>query len=228
MKKQLVSTYSLLALSVPVALFATAPNAQAISVMRGSTATSSETTDFGSISNITNQSGLSSSYTSGVTDFDTYTSTTTHTAPTASNAWRFTTRSGIITFNLGASYTLEAIALWPFGTAANTAVRNFSLFADTDANTGNGLGTSLGTYTAIADALPTNAQVFGFGATSTQFIQMRITSNAGALGSTGFSEAAFAQAVPWETDALSVVGTTLLFAGGVWAKRKSVKPLDKE
>ena len=35
-------------------------------------------------------------------------------------------------------------------------------------------------------------------------------------------------AVPWETDALSVIGTTLLFAGGVWTKRKSVKPLDKE
>jgi hypothetical protein len=34
--------------------------------------------------------------------------------------------------------------------------------------------------------------------------------------------------VPWETDALSVIGTTLLFGLGVWTKRKSVKPLDKE
>ena len=39
---------------------------------------------------------------------------------------------------------------------------------------------------------------------------------------------ATATAVPWETDALSVIGTTLLFAGGVWTKRKSAKPLDKE
>ena len=39
---------------------------------------------------------------------------------------------------------------------------------------------------------------------------------------------ATATAVPWETDALSVIGTTLLFAGGVWTKRKSVKPLDKD
>ena len=31
---------------------------------------------------------------------------------------------------------------------------------------------------------------------------------------------AFATAVPWETDALSVVGTTLLFGFGVWRKNK--------
>ncbi|PZV22143.1 MAG: hypothetical protein DCF12_20895 [Snowella sp.] len=31
---------------------------------------------------------------------------------------------------------------------------------------------------------------------------------------------AFATAVPWETDALSVVGTTLLFGFGIWRKNK--------
>jgi len=30
-----------------------------------------------------------------------------------------------------------------------------------------------------------------------------------------------ATAVPWETDALPVVGTTILFGLGVWAKSKS-------
>lgn len=35
--------------------------------------------------------------------------------------------------------------------------------------------------------------------------------------------------VPWETDALSVVGTTILFAGGVWRKHKlGKKTLDKD
>jgi hypothetical protein len=33
--------------------------------------------------------------------------------------------------------------------------------------------------------------------------------------------------VPWETDALPVVGSTILFAGGLWAKRKFAKPLQK-
>jgi hypothetical protein len=34
-------------------------------------------------------------------------------------------------------------------------------------------------------------------------------------------------AVPWETDALSVVGSTILFGFGVWSKRKSAKSLEK-
>lgn len=33
--------------------------------------------------------------------------------------------------------------------------------------------------------------------------------------------------VPWETDTLPVVGSTILFGLGVWAKRKSAKPLQK-
>jgi hypothetical protein len=36
-----------------------------------------------------------------------------------------------------------------------------------------------------------------------------------------------ATAVPWETDALSVIGSTVLFAGGLWAKNKFAKPLEK-
>jgi hypothetical protein len=36
-----------------------------------------------------------------------------------------------------------------------------------------------------------------------------------------------ATAVPWETDALPVVGSTIFFAGGLWAKRKFAKPLQK-
>jgi hypothetical protein len=36
-----------------------------------------------------------------------------------------------------------------------------------------------------------------------------------------------ATAVPWETDALPVIGSTILFAGGLWAKNKFAKPLKK-
>ncbi len=38
---------------------------------------------------------------------------------------------------------------------------------------------------------------------------------------------ATAVAVPWETDALSVIGSTILFAGGLWARNKFAKPLQK-
>ncbi len=36
-----------------------------------------------------------------------------------------------------------------------------------------------------------------------------------------------ATAVPWETDALPVIGSTVLFGLGVWAKSKFAKPLQK-
>ena len=36
-----------------------------------------------------------------------------------------------------------------------------------------------------------------------------------------------ATAVPWETDALPVIGSTVLFGAGLWAKRKFAKPLQK-
>jgi hypothetical protein len=34
-------------------------------------------------------------------------------------------------------------------------------------------------------------------------------------------------AVPWETDTLSLIGSTVLFAGGLWARNKFAKPLQK-
>jgi hypothetical protein len=227
MKKQLFGTYSLLAFSVPAALFTIAPDAQAIGVMRGSTATTALTSIAGSnVANITNQSGLSSPYTSGVTDFSSYVANTTNLSPAPSNFFLFNSNSGVITFNLGASYTLNALALWQFAADTPTSVRGFNLYADTDADTSN-LGTSLGSFNAINSTNPIGAQVFNFSSTSTQFVQLEITSN-GNSTNTGLGEVAFAEAVPWETDALSVIGTTLLFAGGVWKKYKSVKPLDKQ
>jgi len=36
-----------------------------------------------------------------------------------------------------------------------------------------------------------------------------------------------ATAVPWETDALSVIGSTILFGAGLWTKNKFAKPLQK-
>lgn len=36
-----------------------------------------------------------------------------------------------------------------------------------------------------------------------------------------------ATAVPWETDALSVIGSTVLFGLGLWARNKFAKPLQK-
>jgi hypothetical protein len=127
---------------------------------------------------------------------------------------------------------VNALALWAIASANINAVRGFSLYADTDADT-NSLGSLLGNFSAVAAVGGNNtiqSQVFTFATTNTRYIQMNITSNAGGSFS-GLNEVAFggsATPVPWETDALPVVGATLFFAGGVWAKRKLAKPLDKE
>jgi hypothetical protein len=232
MKKQLFGTYSLLALSVPAALFTIAPKAQALGQVLGSTATTTmgSVSGFG-ISNAVNQSGLSATYTSGTTDFDSYVSTATGNSVT-SNWWFGNGNTGFVTFDLGASYDVNALALWAIASANINAVRGFSLYADTDADT-NSLGSLIGSFSAVAAVGDNNtiqSQVFTFATTNTRYIQMNITSNAGGSFS-GLNEVAFggsATPVPWETDALPVVGATLFFAGGVWAKRKLAKPLDKE
>jgi hypothetical protein len=230
MKKPLFGIYSLLALSVPAALFTLAPNAQAAGSIIGSTATTNMGTTTGSISNIINQSGLSASYTSGVTNFDSYVSTTTTAGLSSNNVWQSSSVTGFVTFDLGASYNIDALALWPVRAVNANAVRNFSLYADTDSST---LGTLLGNFSpvpAVGTDAAIQAQVFNFASTDTRYIQMNILTNAGGTLS-GLQEVAFregATPVPWETDALSVIGATLLFAGGVWTKRKSAKPLDKE
>jgi hypothetical protein len=182
MKNQLLRNYSLLALSLPAALFTLAPNAQAAGLVLGSTATTTmgESTNF-PISAITNQSGLSATYTSGTTDFDTYVSSTTANT-NASNVWVSApnNRTGFVTFDLGASYDVNALALWALHSVTINAIRNFTFYADTDANTSS-LGTSLGNFSAIA-AVGGNAvqsQIFNFATTNTRYIQMNITSNAG-------------------------------------------------
>jgi hypothetical protein len=141
-------------------------------------------------------------------------------------------KTGFVTFDLGASYDVNTLALWTLQSVNTNAVRNFSLYADTDANTSS-LGTLLGNFSAVNAAGTPNAtqsQVFNFATTNTRYIQMNITSNAGGALA-GMSEVAFRESatpVPWETDTLPVIGSTLFFVGGVWAKRKLAKPLDKQ
>jgi hypothetical protein len=73
---------------------------------------------------------------------------------------------------------------------------------------GNNGGTSLGAETALINS---------FNAGKAYYNIHTITFGGGEIR-------AFATAVPWETDALSVVGTTLLFGFGIWRKNKLSQP----
>jgi len=92
------------------------------------------------------------------------------------------------------------------------------------------LGVQFGSYNAILDLASTSTYNGTFlsnnGGTSSGAESALITSfNAGTayynIHTTTFGGGEIrAFAVPWETDALSVVGTTLLFGFGIWRKNK--------
>ena len=73
------------------------------------------------------------------------------------------------------------------------------------------------------------SQAGGTGTTLSSFNTTGLS--VGASGSTSgditSSSLTPATAVPWETDALSVLGSTILFAGGLWARNKFAQPLQK-
>lgn len=138
------------------------------------------------------QSGLSATYTSGVTDFDSYTATTTHIGINdGTKSWfsALNQTTGTITFDLGSSTTIDKLGLWNQHLTNTNSVKNFSLFDD-----GNNL---IGSYTALKgpgpDSNTTSAQIFSFAPVTTQHVTMQITSNYG--GSlTSFAEVAFREA----------------------------------
>jgi hypothetical protein len=200
-----------IALSLPVAL---APHAQAAGIVRGSTATGPFTNIAGtSLANVTNQSGLSASYVSGTTDFDSYVATTTHNSIQASNSWLASPTTGFVTFDLGASYTLDALALWPLSFFSTLAIRGFTLYA----------GASLGNFNAVnASSTTVTAQVFNFTATTTRFIQLQITSNAGSATGSGFGEVAFREVTATATtpEPSALVGLAAVVALGAGLKRR--------
>ena len=107
-----------------------------------------------------------------------------------------------MTFDLGASYNLNAFALWNI--SGGSGVRNFTLFTDTDTSTAS-VGTLIGNFSAVAGAnFNSPLQRFNFASTATtQYVQMRLDTN-GTGGAVGFSEAAFGgttpTAVPFDFD----------------------------
>jgi hypothetical protein len=88
------------------------------------------------IGNIIDQSGLSSGYTSGVTDFDTYIGgNPSHTLVAVNNEWFANSgvTSGLVDFDLGGAYSLDRIAIWNENAAGISRLNIFtsldSLFA---------------------------------------------------------------------------------------------------
>ena len=128
------------------------------------------------LDNIINQSGLSSSYTSGLTDFDSYIATVIHDG-TGSFTSGFTNGEcalapdpcgGQFSFDLGLAIEIDALVFW--GTDTNGSVSSFNLYADSDQDFTNGAGTLLGAFT------PGDGDILAFAGVVTQFIHIDVIS----------------------------------------------------
>lgn len=190
---------SCLAIAALIAFFAGSIKAE---VMLDPTAVSTNMgTGIGTINHVIDQSGLSMPYTSGVTDFASYTSTTTSTA-TGGVTWvsntTSTTGNVIFTLSGGSEVTIDSFALWTGNgvvTNGQRSIQDFTLLASDDPTFAT--FATLGPFTAAeppATATVT-AQVFDFTATTASYVELQIMSNYGA-SVTSFGEAAFAEILP--------------------------------
>ena len=145
-----------------------------------------------SIIDTINQSGLSSNFISGVTDFDTYiASNPTHTFLFRGNEWfsNIGTNSATVTYDLGQLLSVESLALW------NEEVAGIGTLDLLSSNDGVN-------FTSLASNLsPTNnpprtrysADVFSFSPTIAQFIRFEMSNCPQPGGSLSFDYCAIGE-----------------------------------
>jgi len=139
------------------------------------------------VGNTINRSGLSTSFTSGVTNFDAYALTN----PTHSNLNINTNHYfggsppfGVIDYDLGAEYSISRLALW--GATFSASVRDFDLIASVNSDFSG--STTLGSFTAAQNS---NLQQFTFSSTTARYIRLDAINNHGGGSDTAIGEIAF-------------------------------------
>jgi hypothetical protein len=180
-------------------------------VMIDPTAVSSPSGDFGgafALVNLINQSGLSATYISGVTDFATFTATTTHNSPDGGTNSGFTAFGShppeTLTLTLPGPTLIDEVAFW--GTGNSGSVTEFEL--------SNG-STLIGGPFSPAAGTGTNdpAQTFSFSPTLLSSVDAVLLDTAGGTGQIpGIGEIAFG-ALP--APALPEPTSLVLLATGV-------------
>ncbi len=195
------------ATSLCLALLTSLPHVASAGVIRSPVAVISNTmgTAGGSTGLMIDESGLSSSFVSGVTDFGTYIAgNPTHAVNAATNAWAGNARTfGYLDFDLGSVLAIYSFALW---TQSNgNAVNSFTLTSALDSGFTSGV-MNLGTFNA---AIGLNAQIFGVSGVG-EFVRLTVTSIHGG-NNVNIGEVAFdttTQNVP-EPESLALVGLAL-------------------
>ena len=126
-----------------------------------------------------NQSGLSSGFTSGVTDFNSYIAGNPTHLRDDFQGWigpaggPFT---GVLDFALGGSYNVQRFAMWNTAAGSTANVQSFTLFVSDVANFSS--STDVGTFTnaELSSSNPYPVQVFDSLDTTGQYLRLRINS----------------------------------------------------
>ncbi len=151
----------------------------------------------GSPDAINDQSGLSSGFTSGVTDFNTYVSGN----PTHADAGiafpdtgyaLFTTLPWNLDFDLGGLYSVTETVVWNWNGSAAAGINEFEIFSSTDATFST--LTSLGIYNldpVSANNAIAEHQIVDFIDTTTQYIRFSVLTDHGFMAGIGVDEVAF-------------------------------------
>lgn len=140
---------------------------------------SSSEPEFGSgyfLANIIDQSGLSANYTSGITDFASFTATTTSSSASLqdnTSTLHFGAEGGMnFDFTFDASYTFSDFALW--NDTDSQGIGSFSLFSSSDSSFSSLTLLTSGIAT-FGPQPPMPAQTFSFSPTDTQYLRLMAT-----------------------------------------------------
>lgn len=154
---------------------------------------------FGSINDTLNQQGLTSGFTSGVTNFDAYLGTTPrHTMLFFGFEWfsNFATTGATVTYDLGSVVAIDRLALW---NEESSGIGTLNLFSSTDGVTFIPLASNLhptdNPLSNPIDSPPYPADVFAFASTNARFVRFVMSDspqpNPGSFPSAAIGEVAF-------------------------------------
>lgn len=165
-----------------------------------------------SAANVIDQSGLSDSYTAGVTDLNAYlASAPTHDFGSLSDVWLSDfAPTGNFDFDLGGTVTLTSMVLWNDATGSPRRINTITLYADDNASFSS--PTVIGLFTTNPNnglASAVSPDIFNFAAVEASYIRMEITANNGNLD-TRFGEVAFGVVPEPSAALLAGVGTLFL------------------
>lgn len=166
------------------------------------------------------QSGLSSGFTSGVTNLTTYLGTNpTHAATTEPpNFWVSMVPTGSVDFDLGSTFTVTHLVLWQQDRWHNEQVKGFTVFTSNVSDFTS--LTNVGSFTATEiGGGPAPAETFNLTPSTGRYVRLNITSS---NSFTDIGELAFGVPEP-STLALATVAAFGLLAASTLRRRRPRK-----